>query len=669
MSKEIAKQRIEELRDLLNTFNYQYHVLDNPSVSDAEYDRNMQELIKLEAENPEFMSEDSPSIRVGGTVLDIFEKVTHKSPMLSLGNAFNEGDLRDFDRRVRQGIDDANVRYICELKIDGLAVSLHYEKGRFIQGATRGDGVTGEDITQNLKTIKAIPLRLNEEVTLEARGEAYMPKRSFVKLNEEKEQNGEDVFANPRNAAAGSIRQLDPKIAAKRNLSMFVYGLANVEEKTIPSHSESLDFLGELGFKTNPNRRTCETIEEVIAYVEEWQEKRPHLDYEIDGIVIKVDDVALQESLGTTAKSPRWAIAYKFPAEEVVTRLTGIELSVGRTGVVTPTAELEPVRVAGTIVRRASLHNEDLIREKDIRIGDYVVVKKAGDIIPEVVNVIFDKRTGEEEEYHMPTHCPACESELVRLEEEVALRCINPTCPAQIREGLIHFVSRNAMNIDGLGERVITQLFDADYIRTFADLYSLTKEQLLQLERFGEKSATNLVQAIENSKENSLERLLFGLGIRHVGAKAARTFAEHFETMDALVKATEEELKAINEIGEKMAQSVVTYFDNEDVLELLQQFKEYGVNMTYKGIKIADLQNVESYFAGKTVVLTGKLEVMGRSEAKKKIEALGGKVTGSVSKSTDLVVAGEAAGSKLSQAEKHNVEVWNEERFLQELNK
>ncbi|MGG0459485.1 NAD-dependent DNA ligase LigA [Bacillus mycoides] len=669
MSKEITKKRIEELRDLLNTFNYQYHVLDNPSVSDAEYDRDMQELMKLEAENPEFVTEDSPSIRVGGAVLDIFEKVTHKSPMLSLGNAFNEGDLRDFDRRVRQGIDDTNVRYICELKIDGLAVSLHYEKGRFIQGATRGDGVTGEDITQNLKTIKAIPLRLNEEVTLEARGEAYMPKRSFVKLNEEKEQNGEDVFANPRNAAAGSIRQLDPKIAAKRNLSMYVYGLANVEEKTIPSHSESLDFLGELGFKTNPNRRTCETIEDVIAYVAEWQEKRPHLDYEIDGIVIKVDDVAIQESLGTTAKSPRWAIAYKFPAEEVLTRLTGIELSVGRTGVVTPTAELEPVRVAGTIVRRASLHNEDLIREKDIRIGDYVVVKKAGDIIPEVVNVIFDKRTGEEEEYHMPTHCPACESELVRLEEEVALRCINPTCPAQIREGLIHFVSRNAMNIDGLGERVITQLFDADYIRTFADLYSLTKEQLLQLERFGEKSATNLVQAIENSKENSLERLLFGLGIRHVGAKAARTFAEHFETMDELVKATEEELKTINEIGEKMAQSVVTYFDNEDVLELLQQFKEYGVNMAYKGIKVTDLQNVESYFAGKTVVLTGKLEVMGRSEAKKKIEALGGKVTGSVSKSTDLVVAGEAAGSKLVQAEKHNVEVWNEERFLQELNK
>ncbi|MFI8707813.1 NAD-dependent DNA ligase LigA [Bacillus sp. NPDC077411] len=668
MSKEAVQKRIEELRGILNKLNYEYHVLDQPSVSDAEYDRHMQELIKLETEHPEFFTEDSPTVRVGGEILDIFEKVTHKSPMLSLGNAFNEGDLRDFDRKVRQGIDDQNVRYVCELKIDGLAVSLHYEKGRFVQGATRGDGITGEDITQNLKTIKAIPLRLTEEMTLEARGEAYMPKRSFVKLNEEKEQNGEAVFANPRNAAAGSLRQLDPKIAAKRNLSLFVYGLTNLEGKTITSHSESLNLLGELGFKTNPNRRVCETIDEVIHYVQEWQEKRPHLDYEIDGIVIKVDDISFQGSLGTTAKSPRWAIAYKFPAEEVVTKLTGIELSVGRTGVVTPTAELEPVRVAGTIVRRASLHNEDLIREKDIRIGDYVVVKKAGDIIPEVVNVIVDRRTGEEEEFRMPTHCPACESELVRLEEEVALRCINPACPAQIREGLIHFVSRNAMNIDGLGERVITQLFDADYIRTFADLYTLTKEQLLQLERFGEKSASNLVQAIETSKDNSLERLLFGLGIRHVGAKAARTLAEHYETMDNIVKASEEELTTINEIGEKMAQSIVTYFDNEDVQELLQQFKSYGVNMTYKGIKRADLENIESYFAGKTVVLTGKLEVMGRSEAKKKIEALGGKVTGSVSKSTDLVIAGEAAGSKLAQAQKHNVEVWDEERFLQELN-
>jgi DNA ligase (NAD+) len=669
MSKEAIQQRIQELRDILNKLNYEYHVLDAPSVSDAEYDRYMQELIRLEEENPEFFTEDSPSVRVGGQVLDMFEKVTHKSPMLSLGNAFNEGDLRDFDRKVRQGSGEENVRYVCELKIDGLAVSLHYEKGLFIQGATRGDGVTGEDITQNLKTIKAIPLRLTEEVTLEARGEAYMPKRSFEKLNAEKEEKGEMLFANPRNAAAGSLRQLDPKIAAQRNLSFFVYGLADLQGQEIHSHSEALDFLGRLGFKTNPHRRVCGTIEEVIAYVEEWQAKRSELDYEIDGIVIKVDNVALQKQLGTTAKSPRWAIAYKFPAEEVVTKLIDIELNVGRTGVVTPTAILEPVRVAGTIVRRASLHNEDLIREKDIRIGDYVIVKKAGDIIPEVVNVLTERRTGEEQEFHMPTHCPECESELVRLEGEVALRCLNPICPAQIREGLIHFVSRDAMNIDGLGERVITQLFNEKLIHTFADIYTLTKEQLLGLERFGEKSASNLIAAIQASKENSLEKLLFGLGIRHVGAKAARTLAQHFETMENLQKATVEELTAINEVGEKMAESIVTYFENEEVKELIRQLADYGVNMTYKGIKPADAANIDSYFAGKTIVLTGKLETMGRSKAKKQIEALGGKVTGSVSKSTDLVIAGEAAGSKLAQAEKHNIEIWDEERFVAELNK
>ncbi|MFX3629162.1 MAG: NAD-dependent DNA ligase LigA [Ectobacillus sp.] len=669
MSKEAVQQRIAELRDILNELNYEYYVLDKPSVSDAEYDRYMQELIRLEEENPEFMTEDSPSVRVGGQVLDVFEKVAHKSPMLSLGNAFNEGDLRDFDRKIRQGSNETDVRYVCELKIDGLAVSLHYEKGLFIQGATRGDGVTGEDITQNLKTIKAIPLRLNEEVTLEARGEAYMPKSSFEKLNAEKEANGEILFANPRNAAAGSLRQLDPKIAAQRNLSFFVYGLADLEGQTIPSHSEALDFLDKLGFKVNPHRRVCETIEQVIEYVLEWQEKRPGLDYEIDGIVIKVDNVAIQERLGTTAKSPRWAIAYKFPAEEVVTKLIDIELNVGRTGVVTPTAVLEPVRVAGTIVRRASLHNEDLIREKDIHIGDYVVVKKAGDIIPEVVNVLTERRTGEEREFHMPSHCPECESELVRLEGEVALRCINPMCPAQIREGLIHFASRDAMNIEGLGERVVTQLFNENLIHTVADLYNLAKEQLLKLERFGEKSASNLIEAIAASKENSLEKLLFGLGIRHVGAKAARTLAQHFETMERLQQATVEELTAINEIGEKMAESIVAYFEKEEAQQLIQQLKEYGVNMSYKGIKLSDTANIASYFAGKTVVLTGKLEVMGRSEAKKRIEELGGKVTGSVSKSTDLVIAGEAAGAKLAQAQKHNIEVWDEARFLQELNK
>ncbi|MFD3447604.1 NAD-dependent DNA ligase LigA [Microbacteriaceae bacterium 4G12] len=669
MSKEASKQRIEELRGILNKLNYDYHVLDNPSASDAEYDRYMQELIRLEEENPEFITVDSPSVRVGGQALDVFEKVTHKAAMLSLGNAFHEGDLRDFDRKVKQGTNEENITYVCELKIDGLAVSLHYEKGMFIQGATRGDGVVGEDITQNLKTIKAIPLRLQQDVTLEARGEAYMPKSSFEKLNEEKTQKGEVLFANPRNAAAGSLRQLDPKVAAQRNLSFFVYGLANLEEQTIVSHSEALNFLEEVGFKTNPHRRVCKSIDEVLEYVQEWQEKRPTLDYEIDGIVIKVDNIELQEQLGTTAKSPRWAIAYKFPAEEVVTKLIDIELNVGRTGVVTPTAVLEPVRVAGTIVRRASLHNEDLIREKDIHIGDMVVVKKAGDIIPEVVNVLVERRTGEEMAFHMPTHCPACESELIRIEGEVALRCINPVCPAQICEGLIHFVSRDAMNIEGLGERVITQLFANNLIRTFADIYTLTKEQLLALERFAEKSASNLIQAIEASKENSLEKLLFGLGIRHVGAKAARTLAQHFEMMEHLQQATKEELMAINEIGEKMAESIVMYFDSEEATELIHQLQNYGVNMTYKGLKPSDTADSTSYFAGKTVVLTGKLEEMGRSEAKKKIEALGGKVTGSVSKSTDLVIAGEAAGSKLAQAEKHNVEIWDEARFLQELNK
>ncbi|WP_342048401.1 NAD-dependent DNA ligase LigA [Bacillus sp. OTU530] len=668
MSNEAVIARIEELRAILNELNYEYYVLDNPSVPDAEYDRYMQELLRLEEENPELTTEDSPTVRVGGPVLDMFQKVTHKAPMLSLGNAYNEGDIKDFDRKVRQGTGAEHISYVCELKIDGLAVSLHYENGRFVQGATRGDGVTGEDITSNLRTIKAIPLRLTEGVALEARGEAYMPKSSFKRLNEEREKRGETLFANPRNAAAGSLRQLDPKIAAQRNLSFFVYGLSNLEGRTVFSHGEALNLLGELGFKTNPYRRVCQTVEEVIAFVKEWEEKRHVLDYEIDGIVIKVDDLALQESLGTTAKSPRWAVAYKFAEEEVTTKLIDIELNVGRTGVVTPTAILEPVRVAGTVVRRASLHNEDLIREKDIRIGDYVIVKKAAEIIPEVVASIKERRTGDEHEFRMPVHCPECGSELVRLEEEVALRCINPGCSAKIREGLIHFVSRDAMNIEGLGERVITQLFEGKLIRTFADLYTLTKEQLLALERFGEKSAANLIASIETSKGNSLEKLLFGLGIRHVGSKAARTLAQHFQIMERLQTASQEELTSIKEIGEKMAQSIVAYFENEEVQQLITQLQAYGVNMTYKGPQPVKVDEVDSYLAGKTVVLTGKMESMGRSEAKKKLEALGAKVTGSVSKSTDLVIAGEAAGSKLEQAQKHNIEIWDEERFLQELN-
>ncbi|MEH7145609.1 NAD-dependent DNA ligase LigA [Priestia megaterium] len=668
MEFETAKSRVQELRDLLNQYGYEYYVLDQPSVPDAEYDKLMNELIEIEESFPELKTADSPTQRIGGQVLDAFEKVQHQTSMLSLGNAFNEEDLRDFDRRVRQAVED-EFSYVCELKIDGLAVSLRYKDGYLVLGATRGDGTTGENITENLKTIRSIPLRIKEPLSMEVRGEAFMPRKSFEALNEAKMERDEVPFANPRNAAAGSLRQLDPKIAAKRNLDIFVYAMTDTGELEIDSHSESLNLLDDLGFKTNKERQTCETIDDVIAYIEGWQTKRPELSYDIDGIVVKVDSFDQQAELGTTAKSPRWAIAYKFPAEEVVTKLVNIELTVGRTGVITPTAILEPVQVAGTTVQRASLHNEDLIREKDIRIGDYVVVKKAGDIIPEVVNVIEERRTGEEQEFTMPTHCPECESELVRLEGEVALRCINPSCPAQIREGLIHFVSRNAMNIDGLGEKVISQLFREQLIKDVADIYTLTKQQLIELERMGEKSADNLIAAIEASKENSLERLLFGLGIRHVGAKAAKTLAQHFETIDKLTKATYDELVAINEIGAKMADAIVAYFTQEEVQELIHELKEYGVNLTYKGPKLVSVENVDSVFAGKTVVLTGKLEQLSRNEAKAQIEALGGKVTGSVSKKTDLVVAGEEAGSKLIKANELEIEVWDEARLLTELNK
>ncbi|MDQ0484865.1 NAD-dependent DNA ligase LigA [Guptibacillus hwajinpoensis] len=665
MKEEV--KRVEELRQLLNHYNYEYHVLDQPTVPDAEYDRMMNELLTLEEENPELKTQDSPTQRVGGPPLSGFQKVEHRVPMLSLGNAFGEDELKDFDRRVRERIGE-NFSYVCELKIDGLAVSLIYEDGVLVRGATRGDGTVGEDITQNLKTIPAIPLRLSENVSMEVRGEAYMPKPSFLKLNEAREKNEQDVFANPRNAAAGSLRQLDPKIAASRNLSVFVYGVGTVEGREIDSHSDGLDFLNELGFKTNPEWKRCETIEDVIKFIGGWTEKRPDLSYEIDGIVVKVDELEHQEELGFTAKSPRWAIAYKFPAEEVVTKLLSIELNVGRTGVVTPTAVLEPVLVAGTTVQRASLHNEDLIREKDIKIGDYVVVKKAGDIIPEVVSVIEDRRTGNEEAFSMPEKCPECESDLVRLEEEVALRCINPKCPAQLREGLIHFVSRNAMNIDGLGERVITQLFREELIHDVADIYKLTHEQLIELERMGEKSVTNLLEAIQTSRENSLEKLLFGLGIRHVGAKAARTLAQQFGSMDSIMAASIEDLEAINEVGQKMADSVVRYFQNEEVHELIEELKAAGVNTIYKGPKPVAVEDIDSVFAGKTVVLTGKLEQMSRGNAKKILEQQGAKVTGSVSKSTDLVIAGEEAGSKLEKAESLGVEVWSENRFLEELN-
>ncbi|MCM3118563.1 NAD-dependent DNA ligase LigA [Neobacillus sp. MER 74] len=669
MDLQTAEKRIAEISSLLNHYGYEYYVLDKPSVPDAEYDQLMQELLELEEKFPQLKTADSPSVRVGGAVLDLFEKVEHRTPMLSLGNAFNEQDLKDFDRRTRQAVGE-DFSYVCELKIDGLAVSLRYEDGVFIQGATRGDGTIGEDITANIKTIKSVPLRLRENVSMEVRGEAFMPKRSFEALNQARAERGEELFANPRNAAAGSLRQLDPKIAASRRLDVFLYGIGNISESSgIDSHSEGLDYLDRLGFKTNQERKKCASIDEVIEYVNSWVEKRPHLAYEIDGIVIKVDSYAHQTALGTTAKSPRWAIAYKFPAEEVVTTLLNIELSVGRTGVITPTAILEPVKVAGTTVQRASLHNEDLIREKDIKLGDKVVVKKAGDIIPEVVNVLADQRTGEEVEFHMPTHCPECESELVRLEGEVALRCINPKCPAQLREGLIHFVSRVAMNIDGLGEKVISQLFAEKLVEDVADIYKLTREQLLALERMGEKSATNLIKAIEISKANSLEKLLFGLGIRHVGAKAAKTLAQQFGTMDKLAQASKDDLLAINEIGDKMADSIVAYFEKEEAVELINELAAAGVNMEYKGARPVAADESDSIFAGKTVVLTGKLEQLSRNEAKDKIEALGGNVAGSVSKKTHLVIAGEDAGSKLTKAQELGIEVWDEEKLLAELNK
>ncbi len=664
-----AQKRVAELQSLLNQYGYEYYVLDQPSVPDSVYDQTYKELVELEGLYPELQTPDSPTQRVGGQVLDTFSKVEHITPMLSLGNAFNESDLRDFDRRVNSGLGTDRYSYICELKIDGLAVSLRYEEGLFVKGATRGNGTIGEDITANLKTIRSIPLRLNEPVTFEVRGEAYMPKKSFVSLNAKKEENGEEPFANPRNAAAGSLRQLDPRIAASRNLDIFLYGIGETGETGVESHGEGLDFLQKLGLKTNPHRRRCATIEDVLEYIEEWSAKRPELDYDIDGIVIKVDSLSQQEELGYTAKSPRWAIAYKFPAEEVITILRDIELTVGRTGVITPTALLDPVRVAGTTVKRASLHNEDLIREKDIRLGDHVVVKKAGDIIPEVVNVLFDKRTGEEKEFHMPTHCPDCDSELVRLEGEVALRCINPKCPAQIKEGMIHFVSRNAMNIDGLGEKVIIQLFDESLIKDVADIYKLTYDQLINLERMGDKSANNLLNAIEASKSNSLERLLFGLGIRHVGAKAARILAEEFEDMDRLMSANVAELTAINEIGDKMADAVVTYFNQEECQQLIDELKNAGVNMLYKGKKKNIAEATDSYFSGKTIVLTGKMEKYGRTEAKELIEALGGTVTGSVSKKTDLVIAGEDAGSKLKKAQDLGIEIWDESNLLEELGK
>lgn len=653
------KERIHELQTLLTRYNYEYHVEDNPSIPDTEYDALLRELIELETEYPEYKTDTSPTVRVGGEILSNFEKVTHSSPMLSLGNAFNEEDLRAFDQRVRQNAGD--VTYMCELKIDGLAVSLTYENGRFIRGATRGDGTVGENITENLRTIHAIPLTVDSDLTFEVRGEAYMPKSSFMNLNKKRIKEDKQEFQNPRNAAAGSLRQLDPKLAAARNLSVFLYSVTSPEALDAVSQSDALLKLDELGFKTNKERKLMTSIDEVIEYIDYWTTHRSELAYEIDGIVIKVNDLGMQDELGFTVKSPRWAIAYKFPAEEVITEILDIELTVGRTGVITPTAILEPVKVAGTTVGRASLHNHELIEERDIRIGDKVVIRKAGDIIPEVVKSLKEERT-DQAVYEAPTTCPSCTHETVKLEDEVAIRCINPSCPAQLTEGIIHFVSRGAMNIDGLGEKVVRQLFDAELITDVSDLYKLQYDDLIELERMGDKKVTNLLTAIEVSKTMPLSKLLFGLGIRFLGSKASGLIAEEYGSMAEVLKATKEQLIEIPEIGEKIAASIVTYTQNEDFIELVNKLGAAGLNLTEEKEELSG-----TVFSGMTFVLTGKLVEMTRGDAKQSIESYGGKVTGSVSKNTDVVVAGEDAGSKLEKANTLGITVWNEREFIEKL--
>ncbi|ELB26782.1 NAD-dependent DNA ligase LigA [Enterococcus faecium] len=668
MTIDEAAKRAEELRTRLNQWSREYYVEDKPTVEDYVYDKEYAELVAIEEQYPDLITSDSPTQRLGGKVLEGFEKVIHDIPLYSLNDVFSKEELIAFDQRVQKAVGRV-VDYCCELKIDGLSVSLRYKDGNFVRGATRGDGTVGENITENLKTVRSVPIKLKEPMNIEVRGECFMPKRSFVQLNQDREAEGKDIFANPRNAAAGSLRQLDSKITAKRNLDTFLYTVADFGPMEAKTQYDALEELEKIGFHTNREKRLCHSIDEVWAYIEEYHDKRVDLPYEIDGIVIKVNEFSLQDQLGFTVKAPRWATAYKFPPEEVETLIENIEWTVGRTGVVTPTAIMTPVRVAGTTVSRASLHNGDYIKLKDIRLKDTVLIYKAGDIIPEVSQVVLDKRPKDSEEYQLPTHCPVCGSELVHLDEEVALRCINPKCPAQMKEGLNHFVSRNAMNIDGLGPRVLEQMYDKKLVADVADLYKLTEEELLTLDKIKEKSANNILTAIDNSKDNSVERLIFGLGIRHVGAKAAKILAEHFGDLETLSRSDYESIIALDTIGDIIADSVVTYFSNEEVHELMNELKQAGVNFEYKGLRSTQLQEVESPFKEKTVVLTGKLTRLTREEAKETIENLGGKVTGSVSKKTDIVVAGEDAGSKLTKAQELGIEVWTEDQMAEALAK
>ena len=666
MTIDEAAKRAEELRSRLNRWSREYYVEDKPTVEDYVYDQEYAELVAIEEQYPDLITSDSPTQRVGGKVLSGFEKVTHDIPLYSLNDVFSKDELFAFDQRVQKAI-GRPVDYCCELKIDGLSVSLRYENGEFVRGATRGDGTVGENITENLKTVRSVPLKLKDAISIEVRGECFMPKKSFVQLNQAREAEGKDIFANPRNAAAGSLRQLDSKITAKRNLDTFLYTVADFGPMKATTQYDALEELEQIGFHTNHEKRLCHSIDEVWSFIEEYHEKRMDLTYEIDGIVTKVNEFSLQDQLGFTVKAPRWATAYKFPPEEVETKIEEIEWTVGRTGVVTPTAIMTPVRVAGTTVSRASLHNGDYIKLKDIRLNDIVRIYKAGDIIPEVAQVVLDQRPADSEPYVLPTHCPICHSELVHLDEEVALRCINPKCPAQIKEGLNHFVSRNAMNIDGLGPRVLAQMYDKQLVTDVADLYKLTEEELLTLDKIKEKSANNILTAIHDSKDNSVERLIFGLGIRHVGSKAAKILAEHFGDLETLSKSDFESIIALDTIGDTIADSVVTYFSNEEVHDLMSELKQAGVNFEYKGIRSSQIETIDSPFKEKTVVLTGKLTRFTREEAKETIENLGGKVTGSVSKKTDIVVAGEDAGSKLTKAQELGIDVWSEEKMAEAL--
>ena len=657
------KERMNELIDIINEADYNYHTLDNPTITDQEYDMLLRELFDIEAEHPEWVREDSPTQHAGGKIIEGFNKVQHKIPMMSLSDVFSEEELIDFDERIRK--EGITPEYMCELKIDGLSVSLLYEKGKLVRAATRGDGTTGEDITHNVKTIKTVPFKLKEEVDIEVRGEIFMNKATLEKLNEERKAKGEPLLQNCRNAAAGSIRQLDSKVAAKRKLDTFIYHLPNPLDYGIETHAEAIDYMKRLGFKTNPNNRLVKNMNEVLEFIAEKGQARPNLAYDIDGVVIKVNSIRQQQALGYTAKYPKWATAYKFPAVEVLTKLRDIIFTVGRTGQITPNAVLDPVIVAGSTISRATLHNEDYVKEKDLKIGDIVSIRKAGDVIPEVVEVKKERRTGAEREFVMITNCPMCDTPLVKKEGQVDYFCPNAKCPARHIEGLIHFVSRDAMNIDGLGDRIIEDFYNFGFIKSIHDIYLLKNHEkdLKRLEGFGEKSVTNLLDAIEASKSNSLERLLFGLGIPHVGAKTAKILAAKFETLDNLFNADLDTLTNIPDIGGIIAKSIRDYATHEENIQIINDLKEENVNMTYLGQKVEENEN----FAGKSFVLTGTLTSFSRDEASEIIESFGGKTVNSVSKKTSVVIVGDAPGSKYDKAKELGIEIWSEDDFKEKI--